>query len=135
MAYIQNFKSKALSGLEGKAPKDNMNVDNDAFFSGDENPTSKASPPDLDFMNLVASDNKDNVFVFSESDDESKGKRIRTYSFDPENYEPGPGGVEAGTGHVPYAPSRKKKFKGNQLPPHFLNKLALHFKEEEGSSI
>merc|ERR1712032_357787 len=94
----------------------------------------KVSPPDQDFLKLAASENKENMFVFSESDDEYQGKRIRTYSFDPENYEPSPDKVEGEAGLIPYASSKKKKFKSNQLPPHFLNKLALNFKDEDGSS-
>jgi len=128
MSYNRNFKSKAKSGLHTRPLKEASYIPNYDDFSGDEDPTSKASPPDRDFMNLAANDNKENVFIFSESDEESHGNRIRTYSFDPENYEPA--GVEAGTGHVPYASSRKKKFKSNQLPPHFLNKLAMHLKDE-----
>ena len=84
-------KSKAKSGFH-KRPFKEANADKyDDDFSGNEDPTSKASPPERDFINLAAMENKENLFIFSESDEECQGKRIRTYSFDPENYEPGPG--------------------------------------------
>ena len=124
-------KSKAKPAFP-KRPFKEADVDkNQDDFSGNEDPTSKASPPERDLMNFAAAENKENLFIFSESDEECQGKRIRTFSFDPENYEPGPGQLEAGTGHIPQAPSRRKKPKSNQLPPNFLNTVALHLKDEE----
>ena len=106
----------------------------DTDYSQAEDSTFKAHDENRNFMNFDADISRDNLYVFSESDDECKGKRIRTYSYEPENYEPAPGGMEAGTGHVPYASSKKRKFKSNQLPPQFLNKLKFAFKDNEKSS-
>ena len=68
-------------------------------LSEEDETTVKAKVDNWDLINLAGSDHdKENLNVFSESDDECKGKRIRTYSFDPENYEASPNSIEIGTG-------------------------------------
>lgn len=87
-SYLRNNKNHS-----GVLKQMSFNEDDD-YFSGDSDTTLKVSPPDnTNFMNLAGDPhfkkskyNKENMYVFSESDESEEFKgRVRTYSYDPEN--------------------------------------------------